>query len=84
MNVRAIADTAADLADEEAREVDHVGTEIAERARAGRPGVEPPHALERRVDDPLLQVAAAEVMDLAELAGLDQVSRASRTAGTKR
>ena len=63
-----------DLADEEAGEVDHVGAEVAERARARRGGVEAPR-VERRVVAPVLQVAAAEVADLAELAGLDHLAR---------
>ena len=62
-----------DVADEEAREVDHVGAEVAERARPGRRGVEAPR-VERRVVAPVLEVAAAEVADLAELAGLDHLA----------
>ena len=62
-----------ELADEVAGEVDHVRAEVAERARAGllaheAPGLGVGHA-------PLLQVAAAEVADLAQLARLDQLAR---------
>ena len=62
-----------DVADEEAGEVDHVGAEVAERARPGRRGVEAPR-VERRIVAPVLQVAAAEVADLAELARLDHLA----------
>ena len=62
-----------DLADEVAAEVDDVGAEIAERARAGLVRVEAPRR-QRRVVAPVLQVAAAEMADLAELAGLDQLA----------
>ena len=63
-----------DLADEEARQVDDVRAEVAERARARLVGLEAP-GVEARVVAPVLQVAAAEVADLAELAGLDQLAR---------
>ena len=49
--------------------------DAAERARAGGLPVQPPHLRERRVGDPLLQVAGAEVADPAELARLDQLAR---------
>ena len=62
-----------DLADEEAREVDHVRAEVAERARSRLLGLEAPRG-EGRVVAPVLEVAAAEVADLAELAGLDQLA----------
>ena len=61
-----------DLAVQEAREVDDVGAEVAERARAGLVRLEAPR-VERRVVAPVLEVAAAEVPDLAELAGLDHL-----------
>src|SRR5581483_10743793 len=48
--------------------------EVSERARACRLGVEPPRR-ERRVVTPVLEVAAAEVADLAELARLDELPR---------
>ena len=63
-----------DLAVEEAREVDDVRHQVAERAGAGRVGVEAPR-VERRVVAPVLEVAAAEVADLAELARLDHLPR---------
>ena len=63
-----------DLADEEAREVDHVGAEVAERARARRRRRRSA-TCRARVVAPVLQVAAAEVPDLAELAGLDHLAR---------
>src|SRR5205085_11532796 len=63
-----------DLADEVAGEVDDVGAEVAERARAGLVGMEAP-GVERRVVAPVLEVAAAEVTDLAQLARLDQLAR---------
>ena len=56
-----------DLADEEPREVDHVRAEVAERAGARLVGIEAPR-VERRIVAPVLEVAAAEVPDLAELA----------------
>ena len=49
----------------------HVGREVAERARAGRVPIEAPH-LRCRVA-PVLQVAPAEVPDLAELTRVDQL-----------
>ncbi len=55
------------------REVDHVGAEIAERARARSLAVEPPDQREVGVHDPLLQVRATEVVELAELARLKQL-----------
>ena len=62
-----------DLADEEAREIDHVRAEVAEGARSRLLGLEAPRG-EGRVVAPVLEVAAAEVADLAELAGLDQLA----------
>ncbi len=73
MNVRRKPPTVVDLADEVAREVDDVGREVAERPRAGGRAVEAPD-LGGRVA-PVLQVAAAEVTELAELAGVDQLAR---------
>ena len=67
--------TADGLADEVARLVDHVRAEVAERARPGDRLVEPPDLRELRVHDPLLVVAPAEVVDLAELAGVDHLLR---------
>ena len=61
------------LADEVARLVDDVRAEIAERPGSGLLLVEPPDLRELRIHDPLLVVARAEVVDLAELAGLDQL-----------
>ena len=63
-----------DLADEGPRQVDDVRAEVAERARARLVGVEAP-GVERRVVAPVLEVAAAEVPDLAELARLDHLAR---------
>src|SRR5207249_6471804 len=62
------------LAGEEAREVDDVRAEVAERARAGFVRMEAP-GVERRVVAPVLQVAAAEVPDLPELPGVDHLPR---------
>ena len=62
-----------DLAVQVAREVDDVGAEVAERAGACRVRLETP-GVERRVVAPVLEVAAAEVPDLAELAGLDHLA----------
>ena len=73
MNVLHEASDLVDLADEVAREVDDVGGEVSERARACLGAVEPPH-LGVGVA-PVLEVAAAEVADLAELAGVDQLAR---------
>ena len=61
-----------DLADEVPGEVDDVRPEVAERARAGAVLLEAPRLVARRT--PLLEVAAAEVVDLAELAGLDHLA----------
>ena len=47
--------------------------EVAERARARLVRLEAP-GVERRVVAPVLEVAAAEVPDLAELAGVDQLA----------
>ena len=63
-----------DLAVEEAREIDDVGHQVAESARAGFLGMEAPR-VERDVVAPVLQIAAAEVAYLAELAGLDHLAR---------
>ena len=73
MNVSQEASDLVDLADEVAREVDHVRGEVAERARAGLGAVEAPH-LRVRVA-PVLEVAATEVPDLAELARVDELAR---------
>src|SRR5690606_36031635 len=55
-----------DLADQEAGEVDRMGGKVAERAGAGGFTAQPPDQRELRVDDPVLEVGAAEVADLAE------------------
>src|SRR5262249_43178397 len=60
-----------DLADEVAGEVDDVRGEVAERAGAGRRAVEAPEVGVRVA--PVLQVAAPEVPELAELSPLDQL-----------
>ena len=62
-----------DVADEEAREIDHVGSEVTERARPGRGGVEAP-GVEGRVVAPVLEVAASEVADLTELTCFDHLA----------
>src|SRR5206468_11440012 len=62
-----------DLADEVAGEVDDVRGEVAERARTRLSVVEPPH-LGSRVA-PVLEIAPAEVADLAELAVVDELPR---------
>ena len=62
-----------DLADEVAREVDDVRREVSERSRASLGAVEAPH-LGVGVA-PVLEVAPAEVTDLAELARVDQLPR---------
>ena len=69
--VRVDAATDGDLADEVPGEVDHVRAEVAERPGAGGVAVEPPRL--GVVDAPLLEVAAAEVVELAELARLDHL-----------
>ena len=61
-----------DLADEVARQVDDMRAEVAERARSRLVRLEAP-GVEGRVVAPVLQVAAAKVPDLAELAGVDQL-----------
>ena len=73
LNVLVDALTDCDLAHQVAREVDHVRAEVAERARAGGRALEPPDLV---VDvAPLLQVAAAEVVDVAQIARLDHLAR---------
>ncbi len=62
-----------DLADQVAREVDHVRAEVAERARPREVLLEAPDVALGRA--PLLQIGAAEVLDVAELAGLDDLAR---------
>jgi hypothetical protein len=61
-----------DLTGEEAGEVDHMRTRVAERAacflRIETPGVE------GRVGTPLLEIAPAEVEQVADLAGVDQLT----------
>ena len=71
-NVRVGGGDGGDLADEVAREVDHVGAQVAERARSRILGMEAPRVVGGRA--PFLQVGAAEVVDLAELACLDQLA----------
>ena len=71
--VRVVGGDRLDLADEIARKVDHVGAEVAERTGSGGVGVKAPRVVGRRA--PLLQVPAAEVLDLAQPAGLDHLPR---------
>src|SRR5438132_3071557 len=63
-----------DFTDEVAREVDHMRTEVAERARSRLVRIEAPR-VERRVVAPVLQVTASEVADLSECALVDQLAR---------
>ena len=63
-----------DLADEEPRQVDDVGAEVAERAGPRLVRLEAP-GVQRGIVAPVLEVAPAEVADLAELAGVDQLAR---------
>src|SRR5437879_9995095 len=63
----------AELADEVAREVDYVRTEITERAGSRLVRIEAPR-VERWVVAPVLQVAAAEVAELSECALVDQLA----------
>src|SRR5207249_8300978 len=63
-----------EFADEVARQVDDVRTEIAERAGSRLVRIEAPR-VERRVVAPVLQVTAAEVAELSECALLDQFPR---------
>ena len=63
-----------DLAGEEPRQVDDVRPEVAERPGAGFVGMEAP-GVERRIVAPVLEVAPAEMADLAELAGVDHLAR---------
>src|SRR5439155_3162807 len=64
----------AELADEVAREVDHVRAEIAERAGSRLIRIEAPR-VERRVVAPVLQVTAAEMAELSECTLVDQLAR---------
>src|SRR5205823_13669354 len=68
------AGDARDLAVEEAREVDDVGHQVAERTRTGLAGIEPPR-VERRVVAPVLEIAAPEMTHLAELSSRDHLAR---------
>ena len=61
------------LADEVAADVDDVGAEVAERARSRGLAVEAP--ARRRVDSPGLEVARAEVEEVAEVARLEHLAR---------
>src|SRR5229473_7837348 len=61
-----------DLAAQEPREIDHVRAQVAERTGAGLVDVETP-GVEGRVVAPVLEIAAAEVPDLAQLAGVDHL-----------
>src|SRR5581483_2373843 len=63
-----------DLAGEETAEVDRVGREVADRARAGRVRVEAP-GVESGIVRPVLEVARPEMAELAQLAGLDELPR---------
>ena len=76
------AETAGDLADEVAREVDHVRAEVAERAGAGRVLVEPPRLRRRRRPTPAGSGRGSGGSRPSSPASI--ISRASRTAGTKR
>ena len=71
MNVLRKPPTSVEIADEVAREVDDVSGEVAERTRARLSAVEAPH-LGIGVS-PVLQIAPAEVADVAELARVDQL-----------
>ena len=72
-NVFSEARDGLDLAVEEAREIDDVRHEVAERAGACLLGMEAPR-VERDVVAPVLEVAAAEVADLPELACVDHLA----------
>src|SRR3954463_9121306 len=62
-----------ELADEVARQVDHVRAEISERAGSRLVRIEAP-GVERRIVAPVLQVTATEVADLPEAALVDQLA----------
>src|SRR5919197_3708405 len=62
-----------DLAHEVAGEVDDVRGQVAEGAGAGGGLVEAPHLVGGRA--PVLQIRRAEVADLADVAGLDDLAR---------
>src|SRR5205085_4348619 len=68
------AGDAPQLAYEVTSEVDHVRSEVAERTRACLVRIEAP-GVERRVVAPVLQVARAEVTDLADPVFADQLAR---------
>ena len=57
-----------DLAAQVAPQVDHVRTQVAERAAAGLLGIEAPHKLQAGRRGPVLQVASPEVVDVADAA----------------
>ncbi len=62
-----------DFPDEIARQVDHVRAQVAERSRAGGLAVESPDLV---VDvAPLLEIAPSEVVDVAQLPGLQHLAR---------
>ena len=63
-----------DLADQEPAQVDHMGREISDGARAGVLCAETP-GVEARVLGPVLEIARAEVANLAEIAALDDLAR---------
>src|SRR5919201_2832341 len=63
-----------ELADEVAREIDHVRAEVAECTGSRLVRIEAPR-VESRVVAPVLQVAPAKVAELSECALLDQLAR---------
>ncbi len=62
------------LAGDVLREVDDVGADIAERTGTGEVLLQPPSQRHRRVDEPVLQVDRAHLVDLAHLACAHQVT----------
>jgi hypothetical protein len=63
-----------DLADEEANQVDEVGSEVPGRPRARQRPLQAPGGGRVGIAQPILQVSHSDVPDLAELAGGDQIA----------
>jgi hypothetical protein len=62
-----------DISDQVPREVDHVRAQIAERTGSRLAGMEAP-GVQGRVVTPVLQVPPAEVADVAEITGVDDLA----------
>src|SRR4029453_13558318 len=62
-----VADHFRNLPDQEQREIDNMRPNVAKRATAGGLFVQAPHQRELGIDDPILEVSGAEVVNIPEL-----------------